>query len=140
MRTYKPFLVVTTLLAAAAPQVAYACFTPTVPFDPSEFHSGVILEGVIQSSHREGRMISVTLNVERVVQGQYLVRSYTFSFFPAEHGGECLPASTQVVPKGQRLVVYLERRDAGLWRKGWMHFEDAVLRDYRVRVPSSQNQ
>lgn len=83
-------------------------------------------------------MISVTLKVEKVLQGRYHSGEYTFSFFPAEHSGECLPASTQAVPKGQRLVVYLEPRDAGLWRKGWMHFEEAAQRDYRVRVPSDQ--
>jgi hypothetical protein len=108
-----------------APVVAEACTVPTKPFDPSEFSSGVILEGVILSSEREGRMLSVTLTVEKVLQGQYRSGEYTFSFFPAEHAGECLPASTQIVPKGQRLVVYLERRDVGLWRKGWMHFEEA---------------
>lgn len=83
-------------------------------------------------------MIIVTFKVEKVLKGQSSSGEYTFSFFPAEHAGECLPARTQVVPKGQRLVVYLERRDAGLWRKGWLHFEEAVRRDYRVRVPSAQ--
>jgi hypothetical protein len=138
MRALHLLLIMATFLAAATPVPSEACSVPTKPFDPSEFSSGVILEGVIQTSEREGRMISVTLKVEKVLQGQYRSGEYTFSFFPAEYGGECLPASTQVVPKGQRLVVYLERRDAGLWRKGWMHFEEAELRDYRVRVPSAQ--
>jgi len=39
---------------------------------------------------------------------------------------------------GAKLVVYLEQRDAGLWRKGWMHFDEAAQRDYRVRVPPAQ--
>lgn len=138
MRALRLLLLVAAFLAVATPVPSEACSVPTKPFDPSEFSSGVILEGVIQSSEREGRMISVTLKVEKVLQGQYRSGEYTFSFFPAEYGGECLPASTQVVPTGQRLVVYLERRDAGLWRKGWMHFDEAMLRDHRVRVPSTQ--
>ena len=128
------------LLFVAIPNGVSDCPLRTIPFDPKEFTSGVILEGVIQSSHREGRMIVVTLDVERVVQGRFDSEDYTFSFFPAEGGRACLPASTQVVPIGQRLVVYLERRDAGLWRKGWMHFEDAQAQDYRVRIPSAQDQ
>ena len=128
------------LFAVAVPHNVSACSLKTTPFDPKEFTSGVILEGVIQSSHREGRMIVVTLDVERVVQGRFDSEHYTFSFFPAEGGGACLPASTQVVPTGQRLVVYLERRDAGLWRTGWMHFEDAQAQDYRVRIPSAQDE
>lgn len=59
------------LMAAATPVPAEACTVPTKPFDPAEFRSGVILEGVIQSSEREGRMISVTLKVEKVHQGQF---------------------------------------------------------------------
>ena len=137
MRTPHALLIPAALMAAATSVPAEACTVPTKPFDPAEFSSGVILEGVIEASVREGRMISVTLKVEKVLQGRYYSGEYTFSFFPAESGGECLPASTQVVPKGQRLVVYLERRDAGLWRKGWMHFEEAAQRDDRVRVPSA---
>lgn len=138
MRAPRLLFIVATSLAAATHVPSEACSHATKRFDPSEFSSGVILEGVIQSSEREGRMISVTLKVEKVLQGQYRSGEYTFSFFPAESAGECSPASTQVVPKGQRLVVYLERRDAGLWRKGWMHFEEAELKDYRVRAPSAQ--
>jgi len=138
MRGPHHLLITATILAAATPVPAEACTVPTKPFDPSEFRSGVILEGVIESSEREGRMISVTLKVEKVHQGQFRADEYVFSFFPAENSGQCLPASTQIVPKGQRLVVYLEQRDAGLWRKGWMHLEEAAQRDYRVRVPSAQ--
>lgn len=134
MRASYLLIIVATFLAVVTPVPSEACTVRTKPFDPSEFGSGVILEGVIQSSERAGRMIRVTLKVEKVLQGRYRSGEYTFSFFSVEYGGECLPASTQVVPKGQRLVVYLERRDAGLWRKGWMHFEEAELKDYRVRT------
>lgn len=135
----KKFIVVVLLISALFPSIASACSVPTVPFDPNSFRSGVILEGVIHSSQREGRMIRVTLNVERVVQGRYDLDAYTFSFFDGYGGGTCLPASTSIVPKGQRLVVYLERRDHGLWRKGWMHFSDAEEQDYRVRIPSRRS-
>jgi hypothetical protein len=138
MGTPHSLLIAAALMAAATPVPAEACTVPTKPFDPAEFRSGVILEGAIQSSEREGRMISVTLKVEKVHQGQFRADEYVFSFFPAESSGECLPASTQIVPTGQRLVVYLEQRDAGLWRKGWMHFDEAAQRDYRVRVPPAQ--
>lgn len=127
------------LFVAAIPNVANACFAPPTPFDPRGFQSGVIIQGTILSSERKGRMINVTMSVERVVQGNYQSDSYSFAFFGSFGDGACPPASTQIVPNGQKLVVYLERRDAGLWRKGWMHFERAAELDYRVRIPSASD-
>ena len=139
MRTLRNLFLALLVASTGFVSPAMACSVPPVRFEPSDFKGGVILQGVIENSRQEGRMTYVTIKVDRVVQGSYEAAQYSFSFYASKGGGACPPPGTHVLPNGQKLVVYLERRDSGLWRKSWLSFDDAKTRDYRVRTPTRHN-
>lgn len=120
------------VLGGLFPSAASACFVPPQPFSPQEFQRGVILEGVVQSTRRNGQRVEVTIEVRRVRQGSYTGKTYAFAFLDSMGDGPCPPRSTRVVPDGQKLVVYLEKRAETLTPIGWMHSEDARRQDSRL--------
>ena len=111
---------------------AWACSVPTEPFDPNKFRHGIILDGIVKSSNRSERDTLVNVDVRGLVQGTYTQSFNNFKFIHWGGPGTCRPASTEDLPRGQRIIVYVSDKHGVLRVNGWLHFNDALRKDRRV--------